>query len=142
MKAARLFLLVSLVALIGALAIVPAAAQDDMTEFVFAHSGPIRPMDAHSHWYGSTHWMLRIYYDCLIGRAADGDGYDPEAAHSWEAVDDTTWRFHLREGNTFHNGEPVDAQCHQVEYRPRTPPNWRYPALSAVGFRQGSHRRR
>ena len=111
MKAARLLLLVSLVALIGALAIVPATAQDGMTEFVFAHSGPIRPMDAHSHWYGSTHWMLRIYYDCLIGRAADGDGYDAEAAHSWEAVDDTTWRFHLREGNTFHNGEPLDANA-------------------------------
>ena len=111
MKTARLLLLVSLVALIGALAIVPATAQDDMSEFVFAHSGPIRPMDAHSHWYGSTHWMLRLYYDCLIGRAADGDGYDAEAAHSWEAVDDTTWRFHLREGNTFHNGEPVNAEA-------------------------------
>ena len=111
MKTARLFLILSLVALVGALAIVPATAQDDMSEFVFAHSGPIRPMDAHSHWYGSTHWMLRLYYDCLIGRAADGDGYDAEAAHSWEAVDDTTWRFHLREGNTFHNGEALDANA-------------------------------
>ena len=34
----------SLVMLIGALAFAPTAAQDDMaSEFVFAHSGPIRP---------------------------------------------------------------------------------------------------
>ena len=31
--------------------------------------------------------------------------------HSWENVDPTTWRFHLREGATFHNGEPVDAEA-------------------------------
>ncbi len=109
MKTARILIIASLVLLLGALAIVPAAAQDGMSEFVFAHGGPIRPMDAHSHWYGSTHWMLKLYYDCLIWRAADGDGYVPEAAQSWEAVNDTTWRFHLREGATFHNGEPVDA---------------------------------
>lgn len=66
MKMARLFILLGLIAMIGALAFAPAAAQDDMSEFVFAHSGPIRPMDAHSHWYGSTHWMLNLYYDCLI----------------------------------------------------------------------------
>ncbi|MDE2820831.1 MAG: ABC transporter substrate-binding protein [Chloroflexota bacterium] len=109
MKTVRLFVLLSLVAMLGALAIAPAAAQDDMSEFVFAHSGPIRPMDPHSHWYGSTHWMLNLYYDCLIWRAADGNGYVPQAAQSWEAIDDTTWRFHLREGATFHNGEPLDA---------------------------------
>ncbi len=109
MKTARLFLLLSLIAMIGALAFAPATAQDDMSEFVFAHSGPIRPMDPHSHWYGSTHHLLNLYYDCLIWRSADGSGYVPQAAHSWETVDDTTWRFHLREGATFHNGEPVDA---------------------------------
>ena len=26
-------------------------------------------------------------------------------------VDDLTWRFHLHEGNTFHNGEPLDAEA-------------------------------
>ena len=111
MKIARLLLIASLVLVIGLLAIVPATAQDGMTEFVYAHSGPIRPMDAHSHWYGSTHHLLNLYYDCLIWRAADGSGYVPQAAHSWENVDPTTWRFHLREGATFHNGEPVDAEA-------------------------------
>lgn len=110
-KTARIFVLVGLAVLMGALAFAPATAQDDMTEFVFAHGGPIRNMDAHSHWYGSTHWLTNLLYDCLIWRAADGDGYVPQAAHSWENVDDTTWRFHLRPGATFHNGEALDAEA-------------------------------
>ena len=97
--------------MIGALAFAPAAAQDDASEFVFAHGGPIRPMDAHSHWYGSTHWLTNLLYDCLIWRSAEGGSYVPQAAQSWEIIDDTTWRFHLREGATFHNGEPVDAEA-------------------------------
>ena len=138
MKTARLLLIASLVLLIGSMAIVPATAQDGMTEFVYAHSGPIRPMDAHSHWYGSTHHLLNLYYDCLIWRAADGSGYVPQAAHSWENVDDTTWRFHLREGATFHNGEPVDAEAVKWNIDRVPPSHRRHPALSAVGFRQGS----
>lgn len=35
-------------------------------------------------------------------------------ATSWEIVDDLTWRFHLREGVTFQNGEPFDA--HVMQY--------------------------
>ena len=91
MKTARLFVLLSLIVMIGALAFAPAAAQDDASEFVFAHGGPIRPMDAHSHWYGSTHWLTNLLYDCLIWRSAEGGSYVPQAAQSWENIDDTTW---------------------------------------------------
>ena len=34
----------------------------------------------------------------------------PMLATSWEAVDDTTWRFELRDDVTFHNGEPFNAE--------------------------------
>jgi len=30
---------------------------------------------------------------------------------AWEQVDDTTWRFTVREGVEFHNGEPLDADA-------------------------------
>lgn len=86
-------------------------AQDDVSEFVFAHPGPIRTMDAPVTWFGSTHWLTNTLYDCLIWRAADGEGYVGQAAESWENIDDLTWRFYLREGNTFQNGEPLDAEA-------------------------------
>lgn len=35
----------------------------------------------------------------------------PVLAESWEQTDDTTWRFILRQGVTFHNGEPWDAEA-------------------------------
>ena len=98
-------------ALLAALVLlaVPLAAQDEGTEFVFAHPGPIRTLDAPVTWYISTHWLANLLYDCLIWRTVDGSGYVGQAAHSWENVDDLTWRFNLRPGITFHNGEPLDA---------------------------------
>ena len=35
----------------------------------------------------------------------------PMLATSYEVLDDHTWRFHLRRGVTFHNGEPFNAQA-------------------------------
>lgn len=87
----------------------PAPEKEEVTEFVFAHSGPIRTMDAPVTWYGSTHWLTNLLYDCLIWRKPDGSGYYGQAAESWENIDPVTWRFHLRPGLTFHNGEPLDA---------------------------------
>jgi peptide/nickel transport system substrate-binding protein len=81
------------------------------TEFVFAHTGPIRTMDAPVTWFSSTHWLTNLLYDCLIWRSVDGSGYVGQAAERWENIDEVTWRFHLREGNTFHNGEPLDANA-------------------------------
>jgi peptide/nickel transport system substrate-binding protein len=87
----------------------PILAQNKPSEFVFAHPGPVRTMDAPVTWFGSTHWLTNLLYDCLIWRAADGNGYVGQAAEKWENVDDLTWRFHLRKGITFQNGEPLDA---------------------------------
>ena len=105
--AAALVLLAMLVLMLA-----PVAAQDDeVSEFVFAHTGPIRTMDAPVTWFGSTHWLTNLLYECLIWRSLDGTGYVGQAAASWGTLDDTTWRFNLRPGITFHNGEPLDAEA-------------------------------
>ena len=91
------------------LSLQPLAAQDEVTEFVFAHSGPIRTMDAPVTWFGSTHWLTNGLYDCLIWRAADGNGYVGQAAESWENVDDVTWRFKLFGRVTLQNGAGFGA---------------------------------
>jgi peptide/nickel transport system substrate-binding protein len=49
-------------------------------------------------------------FESLVDRAPDGT-YVPVLADSWTQVDDTTWRFKLRPGVTFHNGEAFDADA-------------------------------
>jgi peptide/nickel transport system substrate-binding protein len=52
--------------------------------------------------------VLINMFDTLTTRAADGT-LGPRLALSWSAPDPRTWRFRLRPGVTFHNGEPCDA---------------------------------
>ncbi|MBK8021191.1 MAG: hypothetical protein IPK19_07080 [Chloroflexi bacterium] len=110
-KRSRTMALLLILVLSAVLAVTPATAQDEISEFVFAHPGPIRTMDAPVTWFGSTHWLTNLMYDCLIWRAADGNGYVGQAAERWENIDDLTWRFYLRPDQTFHNGEVLDAEA-------------------------------
>ena len=56
----------------------------------------------------SSNILYYHLYDPLVKRGADLS-FGPGLATSWENVDETTWRFHLREGVTFHNGNPFTA---------------------------------
>ncbi len=49
-------------------------------------------------------------YETLLTRTADGELVPGLAAELPTQVDDTTWEFKLREGVTFHNGEPFNAE--------------------------------
>jgi peptide/nickel transport system substrate-binding protein len=51
--------------------------------------------------------FLQIF-DSLMHRQADGTVV-PRIATAWESVDATTWRFTIRQGVTFTNGEVLDA---------------------------------
>ena len=48
-------------------------------------------------------------YETLLARTPDGELVPGLAADLPTRVDDTTWEFTLREGITFHNGEPFNA---------------------------------
>ncbi len=53
--------------------------------------------------------LLNIY-DALLFKNPDGT-FAPALAESWSATDDTTWEFTLRQGVTFHDGTPFDAEA-------------------------------
>ena len=60
----------------------------------------------------NTHqrWVYRHIFDPLITLSADGKVM-PAAAERWQQIDPLTWRFHLRKGVKFHNGEPLTAEA-------------------------------
>lgn len=52
--------------------------------------------------------FLSNIYDSLTSHTAEG-ALEPSLAVSWESIDPNTWQFVLRQGVTFHNGEPFNA---------------------------------
>jgi len=64
--------------------------------------------DVHNHQNNSTHAIHVNVFNSLVKRDQTMN-FQPDLATKWEQVDDTTWRFHLREGVTFHNGDPFTA---------------------------------
>jgi peptide/nickel transport system substrate-binding protein len=92
-----------------------AAAPADAQEKVFRYSttGDILGLDPHNNNEGPTNTMKSNLYGRLVHRLPDLS-LEPDLATDWERVDDTTWRFTLREGVTFHNGN--DFKANDVVY--------------------------
>ncbi len=56
------------------------------------------------------HPVLRNVQEALLNRDPETNELIGELATSWEQTDELTWRFKLREGVTFHNGDPFNAE--------------------------------
>ncbi|MDQ3442313.1 MAG: ABC transporter substrate-binding protein [Chloroflexota bacterium] len=56
------------------------------------------------------HPVLRNIQEALLNRDPGTNELVGELATSWEQTDDVTWRFQLREGVSFHNGEAFNAE--------------------------------
>ncbi|RNF39652.1 glutathione ABC transporter substrate-binding protein [Planococcus salinus] len=54
--------------------------------------------------------VLKNIYEPLV-RTDENNEIVPGLAESWEPVDELTWSFKLREGVTFHDGEPFNAEA-------------------------------
>jgi peptide/nickel transport system substrate-binding protein len=98
----RTLLLGSAVAL--ALAAGPAAAKT----FKWAFQGDVQSLDPHGLNETFTLGYLGNVYEGLTAYDSDLQ-LVPGLAVSWENTDPTTWVFRLREGVTFHNGNPFTA---------------------------------
>jgi peptide/nickel transport system substrate-binding protein len=84
-----------------------AAAKADQT-FRYAYQGELKSLDPYALNETFTLGTLANVYEGLVVRDAEMK-LKPGLAQSWEQISETTWRFHLRKGVTFHNGNTFDA---------------------------------
>ena len=71
----------------------------------------VTSLDPPTDWTIAATWIHMNIFDCLVWRNRDTAVFEPWLAESYENVTDTTWRFKLRQGVTFHNGEPFNADA-------------------------------
>jgi peptide/nickel transport system substrate-binding protein len=74
----------------------------------WSYQGDIATLDPHGVDQTFTLGVLSNVYEGLIERGPNME-IVPALATSWEVVEPTRWRFHLRKGVTFHGGEPFTA---------------------------------
>ena len=85
-----------------------AATAADANTLRWAFQGDVLTLDPYAHTESFTSSFLHHLYEPLVRRDANLD-FEPALAVSWEVVEPTRVRFTLREGVTFHNGNPFTA---------------------------------
>jgi peptide/nickel transport system substrate-binding protein len=93
-----------LAGVIAACIAVPARAET----FRYSTSGDVLGLDPYLNNEGPTNTMKDNIYEGLLHRAWDLSLH-PALATGWEQLAPTHWRFKLREGVRFHNGNPFNA---------------------------------
>lgn len=106
MMTARMTKLLAIAAMAAGLALT--APEAEGKTFRFAFQGDVQSMDPYAINETMTTGFLAHIYEPLVLRNADLE-LEPALATSWTRVSDTTWRFALRRGVTFHGGEPFTA---------------------------------
>src|SRR6478736_4496459 len=87
-----------------ALAVSPASSQT----LRYANQGELKSLDPYTLNESTTSAHLGHVYEGLVARDKDLK-LVPALAESWETLEPTRWRFHLRKGVKFHNGDPFTA---------------------------------
>lgn len=90
----------------------PALAQDgdrSVTIVLSVEPSTLEPCEAMSDAIGRV--TLHNVVEPLVQRHPGTGQLEPGLATDWEQVDELTWRFDLREGVTFHDGTPFDAEA-------------------------------
>jgi peptide/nickel transport system substrate-binding protein len=97
-------LLAAATASIVAFAVAPASAQT----LRYANQGDLKSLDPYTLRETTTIAHHGHVYEGLVGRDKELK-IIPALAESWETPEPTRWRFHLRKGVKFHNGDPFTA---------------------------------
>lgn len=110
-------------------------AQDGST-IVIAQAVDAYSMDPAKHSNFPTANILFQIYDGLIAQDESGE-LVPALAVSWSNPDDLTWRFKLREGVKFHNGEAFNAEAVKVSFDRALDPEFKAPYFSRIAHIAG-----
>src|SRR3954471_19515393 len=97
-------LLAATIASIIAFAALPASAQS----LRYANQGTLKSLDPYTFKESTTIAHHAHLYEGLTARDKELK-IVPALAESWETPEPTRWRFHLRKGVKFHNGDPFTA---------------------------------
>ena len=97
-----------LMAVVAAAVLVFAQGADAKT-FKWAFQGDVATMDPHGLFETMTLGFQANIYEGLVIKNRDMVTVG-NLATSWESIDSTTWRFHLRKGVKFHNGADFTAE--------------------------------
>ncbi len=108
------------------------AAKDTIT---IAQGADAYSMDPAKHSVYPTANILFQIYDPLVIRDEKGD-FKPGLALSWSNPNPTTWQFKLRQGVTFHNGEPFDAEAVKFTFERALDPSFNAPYRSRISMIQ------
>jgi peptide/nickel transport system substrate-binding protein len=88
--------------------IVAGAAGAQAETFRWAFQGDLQTLDPHGLFETFSLGFQSNFYEGLVTRTPDLQ-LQPGLATSWENVEPTVWRFHLRQGVKFHNGNDFNA---------------------------------
>src|ERR671926_316316 len=117
------------------LAAVAATMPADAATFRFAFQGDLKSLDPYTLNETFTHGVLGNVYEGLTKRGKDLK-IIPGLAERWETPEPTRWRFYLRKGVKFHNGEvsPPDEVFFPANRRhdPASDVKTRFPADTKV----------
>lgn len=76
-------------------------------------------------------WVIQNVFDTLVVASDDGQDVQPGLATEWEQSEDKlTWTFQLREGVTFHNGDPVTPEDVEFSIDRATDPDLPFGSLN------------
>jgi peptide/nickel transport system substrate-binding protein len=100
----RQLLCLLIVAVVASWSVPPAEAKT----LRMAYDADPTSLDPHEQLSGATLQLSHLMFDPLL-RFRQDFSLEPRLAKSWEAIDDRTTRFHLREGVHFHSGRTLSA---------------------------------
>lgn len=89
-------------------------------------------LDPHKEFSEKNHTIVQQIFEGLVRFGADG-AIEPALATEWRRLDPNTMQFRLREGVSFHNGEPFNAASVKFSIDRYLDPATGFPALGFIG---------